>query len=149
MAVYRRILVAVDLTEDSTYIAQRARALASALEAELELLHVVEPVPALATASVESVATVVMQTQDQFLQTARRGMAELAAKLGLSDTQWQVVLGNTKHEIVRVAEEQLVDLIVIGRRERHGISMLIDLTEDAVLHRAKCDVLAVRVSSPG
>ena len=39
----------------------------------------------------------------------------------------------------------LVDLIVLGSRERHGLSILVNFTEDTVLHEAPCDVLAVRV----
>jgi universal stress protein A len=38
------------------------------------------------------------------------------------------------------------DLIVLGARERHGLSIFVNLTEDTVLHAAPCDVLAVRVS---
>ncbi len=48
-------------------------------------------------------------------------------------------------EILRVAGERAADLIVIGSRERHGMSVLVNLTEDTVLHAAPCDVLAVRV----
>ena len=43
------------------------------------------------------------------------------------------------------AEEQGVDLIILGSRERHGLSILVNLTEDTVLHAAPCDVLAVRL----
>ena len=39
MTVYRRILLVVDLTEDSLILGRRAAALASALEAEIEVLH--------------------------------------------------------------------------------------------------------------
>jgi universal stress protein A len=39
-----------------------------------------------------------------------------------------------------------VDLIVIGSRERHGVSILFNFTEDTVLHAAPCDVLAVRLA---
>ena len=46
MGVYRRMLLVVDLTEDSLPIGRKAQALAQALGAEVELLHVVEFVPA-------------------------------------------------------------------------------------------------------
>ena len=52
-----------------------------------------------------------------------------------------------KSEILRIAREAAVDLIVLGSRERHGISILVNLTEDTVLHAARCDVLAVRVGA--
>jgi universal stress protein A len=55
-------------------------------------------------------------------------------------------MGNTKAEILRVAEEEGADLIVLGSRERHGLAILVNLTEDTVLHAAHCDVLAVRLS---
>ena len=46
---------------------------------------------------------------------------------------------------MRVAREGAFDLIVIGSHERHGLSILVNLTEDTVLHNAPCDVLAVRL----
>jgi universal stress protein A len=57
----------------------------------------------------------------------------------------RVEAGNVKSEIVRIAREHNVDLIVLGSRERHGLSILVNFTEDTVLHAAPCDVLAVRV----
>ena len=39
--------------------------------------------------------------------------------------------------------------IVIGSRERHGVSILFNFTEDTVLHAAPCDVLAVRFPKDG
>jgi universal stress protein A len=55
-----------------------------------------------------------------------------------------VYAGNIKAELVRVAQERGVDLIVLGARERHGVSIMFNQTEDTVLHTAPCDVLAVR-----
>ena len=45
MGVYHRILLVVDLGEDSQSVGERARAVAAACGAELSLLHVVEYVP--------------------------------------------------------------------------------------------------------
>ena len=100
MAVYQRILLAVDLTPESLLIGHRARALAEALDGELEM----------------------------------------------ADTNWRVVVGNSKSEIIRVAVDDEVNLIVIGSRERHGLAFLTKPTEDVVVHRAPCDVLAVRLT---
>lgn len=41
--------------------------------------------------------------------------------------------------------DRAVELIVIGTRERHALAFLIKPTEDVVVHRAPCDVLAVRL----
>jgi hypothetical protein len=32
---------------------------------------------------------------------------------------------------------------VLGSRERHGLAILLNFTEDTILHAAPCDVLAV------
>jgi len=64
--------------------------------------------------------------------------------VGLAGAPCRVESGNVKAEIVRVARERQADLIVLGSRERHGLSILVNLTEDAVLHAAPCDVLAMR-----
>ena len=57
----------------------------------------------------------------------------------------EVTTGNVKAQITGYAREGRHDLIVIGSRERHGMSILVNLTEDTVLHAAPCDVLAVRL----
>jgi universal stress protein A len=142
MPVYRHLLVVVDLTEDSLVIGRRAQALATILGAEMELLHVVEYVP------VEPMGETLMpavQIEGELLERARQRLATLAGELGLSPSAARVEAGNVKSEIVRVAREHGADLIVLGSRERHGLSILVNFTEDTVLHAAPCDVLAVRV----
>src|SRR5262245_17325578 len=142
MPEYRRILLVVDLTEDSLPIARRAQALATALGAEIDVLHVVEYVP------VEPMGETLMpavQLEDELLERAKQRVAALAAQLGIRATSRRVEAGNVKTEIVRIARERHTDLIVMGSRERHGLSILVNFTEDTVLHAAPCDVLAVRV----
>jgi universal stress protein A len=142
MQVYRRILVVVDLTESSLVIGRRAQALAATFGAEVELLHVVEFVP------VEPMGETLMpsvQIEDELIERARQRLTTLAGELGVASAAAFVEAGNVKSEIVRVAREHNADLIVLGSRERHGLSILVNLTEDTVLHAAPCDVLAVRV----
>ncbi len=146
MPIYRRILLAIELNELSATVARRAQALAGALGAQLELLHVVEYVP------VEPMGETLMpavQIEEELLARARRELDALAAEVGLASESCRVEAGNVKAEIVRVAREREVDLIVLSVRERHGLSILVNLTEDTVLHAAPCDVLALRVGRPG
>jgi universal stress protein A len=145
MAVYHRILLAVDLSTDSLLIGQRASALASALDAELHIVNVVEPVPIIPPMPPDPVVPVTVTTQIELVETAQEHIARLAQELGVPDSRWSVVEGNTKTEIVRAAADKKVDLIVVGSRERHGLAFLIKPTEDVVMHKAPCDVLAVRL----
>ncbi len=146
--MYKKILVAVDLTADTAPIVERAKALAKIHGAELSLLHVIEPVPLVTPFDVPDVmAPTVLQTQDELAAGARKRLEKIAADLGVPPSRAEVIVGNTQAEIVRAASNGGADLIVLGGRERHGLSLLVDFTEDAVLHKAACDVLVVRVKS--
>lgn len=142
MARYQKLLVLLDLSDDSDQVVIAARDLAAYSSASLVALHVVEFVP------VEPMGESLMPTvqiEDELIKRSQEKLARLAARLGLADTTLRVEAGNTKAEILRVAEEERVDLIVVGSRERHGLAILVNFTEDTILHAAHCDVLAVRL----
>ncbi|NJM93127.1 MAG: universal stress protein [Rhodospirillaceae bacterium] len=142
MPGYRNILLVVDLMEDSDIIGERAKAIAACYGARIQILHVVEYVP------VEPMGETLMpavQIEEELIARARLRVSELATRLGLADSDCFVEAGNIKTEILRVAQEQHTDLIVLGSRERHGLAILLNFTEDTVLHAAPCDVLAVRL----
>jgi universal stress protein A len=141
MRDYKKILLAVDITEGSEQIAERARDIAAHYGAEIILLHVVEYVP------VEPMGEALLpavQIEGELVERATRRIAELAARTGLEKAERIVHAGNIKADLVRIAQERGVDLIVLGSRERHGLSIMFNQTEDTVLHAAPCDVLAVR-----
>ena len=110
MGTYRRILLVVDLGEQSERIGARARELAALMGAELSLLHVVEYVP------VEPMGETLLpavQIEEELVQRATLRLAEFAEGLGIGRASRQVTAGNIKAEIVRAAQEQQADLIVI------------------------------------
>ncbi len=142
MSRYQKILLVIDLAEDSSVVAERARAIAERNDSEVILLHVVEymPVEPMGEALLPSV-----QIEAELVENAEAKLKDLAAGLGFNRCTRRVATGNIKTEILRVAQELKVDLIVLGTRERHGLAILVNFTEDTVLHAAPCDVLAVRL----
>lgn len=141
MREYKKILACLDLTDGSEKIAERARDLSLKCGAGVILLHVVEYVP------VEPMGEALLpavQIEGELVERATKRIAEVAMQCGLGDAERVVRAGNIKSEVVRIAQEAAVDLIVLGSRERHGVSILFNQTEDTVLHAAPCDVLAVR-----
>ena len=142
MAGYKKLLVLLDLSQDSEQVALAARNLAAYSNASMLVLHVVEFVP------VEPLGESLMPTaqiEDELIKRSREKLDALIAQLELPRATGRVEAGNTKSEILRVAAEEQADLIVLGSRERHGLAILVNFTEDTVLHAAPCDVLAVRV----
>jgi universal stress protein A len=142
MAGYKKLLVLLDLSQDSEQVAIAGRDMAAHSNASMVVLHVVEFVP------VEPLGESLMPTaqiEDELINRSRERLGALITRLGLANATGRVEAGNTKSEILRVAEEEQVDLIVLGSRERHGLAILVNFTEDTVLHAAHCDVLAVRL----
>jgi universal stress protein A len=142
MAGYKKLLVLLDLSKDSEQVAIAGRDMAAHSNASMIVLHVVEFVP------VEPLGESLMPTaqiEDELINRSRERLGTLIARLGLTNATGRVEAGNTKSEILRVAEEEQVDLIVLGSHERHGLAIMVNFTEDTVLHAAHCDVLAVRL----
>jgi universal stress protein A len=86
-----------------------------------------------------------VQIESELVERARKRLTELATALALGNCRQLVETGGIKAEIIRTAQRLNVDLIVLGSRERHGLAILLNFTEDTILHAAPCDVLAVRL----
>jgi universal stress protein A len=142
MTDYKKIMLAVDLTEESKPIADRAITLARTSGAELHLVHVIEP---LSLAYGGDVPMDLSAVQDQIQEQAKAHMKEFGGRLGIDAERQHLIFGRPESEIHRIAEEQHADLIVVGSHGRHGLALLLGSTANGVLHGASCDVLAVRV----
>jgi universal stress protein A len=143
MGTYHHVLFATDFSPESEVAGRKAAEIAALAGARLSLLHVVEysameyageiPIP-------ENI-----DLDQRRIELAHAQITELARRLGVAEAPTFVELGAPKHEIVRVAKEQSVDLVVVGSYGRHGLQLLLGSTANGVLHLAACDVLAVRV----
>ncbi len=142
MSQYKKILVAIDLSEDSTPVVERARALADASGAQLHLIHVIEP---LSFAYGGDIPMDFSGIQEEIHQQATLQMHRFAEKHTIDAQHQSIVLGKPEVEIHAAAKELGADLIVIGSHGRHGLALLMGSTANGVLHGAFCDVLAVRV----
>jgi len=143
MADYRKVLVLLDLSEDSEKVFKAGLDMASRSNASLVALHVVDYAP------VEPMGETLMPSmaiEQDLVDRSRARIDQLIARPGTANARGRVEMGNTKAEILRVAKEENADLIVLGSRERHGLAILVNFTDDTVLHAAHCDVLAVRLS---
>jgi universal stress protein A len=142
MPGYKKILVLLDLSDASEKIATAGRDMAAHSNASIVLLHVVEFVP---TEPMGETLMPTVQIEEELAVRARAKLENLSSRLSLVQSAVRVEAGNKKTEILRVAKEEAADLIVLGSRVRHGLGILVNFTEDTVLHAAHCDVLAIRL----
>lgn len=144
MSSYRHILLAIDFTPAAYQVALRAKLLLSD-ETKLTILNVVEYVPPLGFGD-DFIPMPNLLVDDHLLvEKATESLARFVDKVGLAYGEQRVVVGSTQNEIIRVAEQYDVDLIVLGSHGRHGIRLLLGATANGVLHHAPCDVMAVRI----
>jgi len=143
MPAYSHILLAVDFSKNTDAVAEQALTMRKALNARLSLVHVVEFVQF--DFSSELTMPQELELDQELLELADKRLQQLGEKYSIADSERFVSQGNTKREILRIAEEQKVDLIVIGSHGREGIQLLLGSTANAVLHGAPCDVLSVRI----
>ena len=142
MTTYQTILLAVDLTDESEPVADRAVSLARADQATLHVIHVIEPINFAYGGDIPMDLSTI---QDQLNEHAANKMKTLCEKHSISEDCIHVVVGFPNTMIHSVAEEISADLIVVGSHGRHGLALLLGSTANGVLHGASCDVLAVRV----
>lgn len=138
--MYKNILFATDLTEDTDYLIKKVREIRGLTGARLTLIHVVEPLPGYSYAYLG-----IEDIEGQLIEEARQSIAKLGQTLNVPTNDQHVEIGPTKTKILKIADDIHADLIVTGSHGRHGLSLLLGSTANAVLHGAKCDVLTVRL----
>jgi universal stress protein A len=144
MGAYQHILLAVDYSGHSDEIARRAKDLAKKYQAKLSLIHVLDNIPMPDT----GYGTVIPLTEDSgydLLEAEKARLMQIGDRLDIAQTNRWLIWGTPKQEIVRLAEQEQIDLIVVGSHGRHGLSLLLGSTANSVLHYAGCDVMAIRL----
>ena len=144
MANYTKILVAVDLSDDSNAVIERGLAISANNNAELHVIHVIEP---LSFAYGGDIPMDFSGIQDEIHQQASNQLQRFGASHDLGEDHQHIVLGRPEVEIHAKAEELGADLIVVGSHGRYGLALLMGSTANGVLHGATRDVLAVRVGT--
>ncbi len=142
MPNYQRILVAVDLTEEATPVLERAAGMARHHQAELHLIHVVEP---LSLAYGGDIPMDFSGIQEQLQEQAEQQIENVGNLYNIAKERRHLLIGRPETQIHELCEQYNIDLVIVGSHGRKGLALLLGSTANAILHGANCDVLAVRV----
>jgi nucleotide-binding universal stress UspA family protein len=141
----RTILVGCDFSRDSELAFQYGLSLAQEFEAELHLVHVIEPPVYQNVLSIDETEESVQREE-----IAPRLQRKLTEMVPLDARHWcspvTVLLeGKADEELNRYAMLNAVDLIVLGVHG-HGLveKLFVGSTTDRIARQAKCPVLAVK-----
>lgn len=141
---YQHILIAVDFSEHGNHVIRKARHLARIFQAKLSIIHVLDNIP-MPDTGYGTVIPLNERSTYELLETEKSKLKQIADELEVDANCRWMVWGVPGKEIVRIAEQEHMDLIVIGSHGRHGLALLLGSTASVVLHHAKCDVMAIRL----
>lgn len=144
MMAIRKILVPTDFSDCSEAALAYGRRMAEAFGASLHLLHVVQDPytqPWAAEAFPAPLGDLLVQWEEQ----AQKRMLDVLSETERGQVTIATQIGSPFFEIVRYAQEQQIDLIVIGTHGRGPIGhMLLGSVAEKVVRKAPCPVLTVR-----
>jgi len=139
MLAIKRILNPTDFSSESAPAFDLACSLARDYGATLVVCHVVPPPPAAV------VDGVFIATPADEQNEARNRLAGIHPNDPLINCSCRLETGDAVSEIIRVADEEHVDLIVMGTHGRGGLSrLLMGSVAEGVMRKAPCPVITVR-----
>lgn len=140
---YTHVLAAMDLAHDNSAVIDRAVEIARRYQAGLTLMRVVEDIAAHHGEDPSFFDTV--SIQKGLIDLATNQMNKLRMQIAVPGVKTRIETGTPKREIVRIADDEKADPVVIGSHGRHGLQSLLGSTANGMRHLANCDVLAIRV----
>src|SRR6476660_3545701 len=145
----RTILLPTDFSECGNYALSFATSLARTFGASVICVHVIEPIVPTVGYSGMTEPLPIADITEQLEDSAERELPKLAECDECAGINVEEIIahGEAASEIVRVAKERNVDLIVIASHGRTGLGrILFGSTAEAVVRHAACPVLVVKPS---
>jgi universal stress protein A len=147
MSGYRKIAVAIDLSSESNSILKRAVDVAAA-DGEIHLIYVQEPMDSVYMGVVPygPVFVGMDEVEENLRAELRQKLDDIGERFDIPKAFRHFLSGTPSREIHKFAEDNDMDLIVLGTHGQKGVQLLLGATANSVLHGAACDVLAVRMA---
>jgi len=160
MPLFKKVLYPTDFSELAQVAKDYVKRLKEAGTEEVVVLHVIHPLefslPAFDDPFALDVATLyahLPEIEKAIIESHEKMLSELEKELTSYGFKVETVLtvGEPKEEIVRVAEEEKVNLIVIGYHGKSLIERILEIgsTAKAVIKKASCPVLVVKRRQEG
>jgi universal stress protein A len=143
----RSILVPTDFSECGNYALSWAASVARTFGSSIICVHVIEPIVPTVGYSGMTEPLPIADISEQLEDSAERELPKLAEceEFQGLEVEELIVHGEAASEIVRVAKERNVDLIVVSSHGRTGLGrILFGSTAEAVVRHAPCPVLVVK-----
>ncbi len=146
---YRRILIAVDASDDADQVLHGATELDPRADERFYVVTVIPPMidgVSGMTSATYAASWPLEEMQVTMTREITDHVRERVARYGIPPERVAVLYGRPATEIQAEAARIDADLIVVGSHGRQGLSrVMLGSTANGVLHGATCDVLTVRI----
>ena len=142
MSLFKRILVAVDISPETLAVLKKVAVVVAENKAQLCVMHVASsPSSAYSQWAIHETPV----SENEIKVKLEEKLDELLAQADLAEQTIEVFFGRPTDHILDRAESFNAQLIVMGRHSRCGVRALLGSTASAIINRAQCDVLALHV----
>lgn len=141
--MYKRILVAIDLSEEAHGLLEKATELAGQYGAVLDVVHVMDwPLtgfdPVVGYSSIND---------DTLLEEMANAVQRVVTKHNIDSAHTHTLLGQPSSTVANLATQLQADLLVMGSHGKRGWRALLGSTASAILQVVQCDCLVVRIKA--
>lgn len=133
--MYKKILCAVDVSEEGEAVIAKAIELAKQYDSDLSIIHVIE------------YSLLPKDYQKRMHQEVIPKVDLFGEQFNIDRKHRYIKFGQSYVEVCALERELNADLIVVGSHGKHGIKALLGATANGILQQAKCDVLLVKMDN--
>jgi universal stress protein A len=141
--MYKRILVAIDLSEEAHSLLEKGTELAKQYNAVLQVVHVMDwPLtgfdPMMGYSAVND---------ESLMEEMANAVKRVAEKHGITEENTHTLMGQPTTTVVHLVDELKADLLIIGSHGKRGWRALLGSTASAIMQIIQCDCLLVRIKA--
>lgn len=142
--MYKRILVAIDLSEEANRLLEKGAELAQQYGAALDVVHVMDwPLTGF-----DPVVGYSCINDESLLEGMAGSVQKIAARYAVAEDHTHALLGQPSSTVANLVDQLQIDLLVVGSHGKRGWRALLGSTANAILQVAQCDCLVVRINQP-
>lgn len=131
--MYKKILCAIEASDEGKIIISKAVELADLYGAEVFMISVI------------SYTLLPKDYQKEMKDKVRPKLESIAQKYKIPKKNISIKFGKPYQEICSLADKKNIDLIVLGTHSKKGMNAFIGSTANAVTSHAGCDVTLIKV----
>lgn len=149
----RKIIAALDLKEDVLLVAEKADDMATKFDAELHLVHIIEPPTGVYLSTGVSdplggIEPAILPNEFELSevqqQNANNDITNIAKKLHSKAITTMILLGDIETEILDYIQKIGADLVVVGTHQHSGLTRLLSReTSVKILREAQVPILVI------